>query len=322
MNDVLLSICIPTYNRSKILLQSIDSIVRQKVYQEGNIEIVVSDNASTDNTKELIESLDIMNLHYYRNDVDVTDKNFPLVLNRANGVYRKLSNDTLIYEDGSLQKMINIIKEKVDTKPVMFFLNGNVKMKTESCVDVSMDKFFSKVSYWSTWIGGFGVWAEDISLLSDDIFAGAETKLWQTYVLLKLASKKSACCIYNYKLCNVVPKSFNNFTYSIYQIFYINLPGLLLPYLEKQEISNKTYHQVKRDLITKFFPQYCVFFKMADSNNEMRDNTNLISLLRNESFNEKCFFIFNVVYYYGLLKYFVKKTFYRSSISNRERLVT
>ena len=51
MSDVkpLLSICIPTYNRSGYLEQCLESIVHQERFDE--IEVIISDNCSTDDTE-------------------------------------------------------------------------------------------------------------------------------------------------------------------------------------------------------------------------------------------------------------------------------
>lgn len=50
----LITVCIPTYNRAHTILYSINSILKQS-YQ--NIEILIIDNASTDNTREVVASL-------------------------------------------------------------------------------------------------------------------------------------------------------------------------------------------------------------------------------------------------------------------------
>jgi len=48
----LVSIIIPTYNRANYLEKAIESVLKQ-TYE--NIEIIVSDNASTDNTMEVMQ---------------------------------------------------------------------------------------------------------------------------------------------------------------------------------------------------------------------------------------------------------------------------
>ncbi|MDI6034448.1 glycosyltransferase [Flavobacterium sp. LB2P84] len=61
-NSLLFSIVIPTYNRSSDLVRCLNSLVSQ-TYK--NFEVVVCDNASTDNTKEIIERYNgLLNLNY------------------------------------------------------------------------------------------------------------------------------------------------------------------------------------------------------------------------------------------------------------------
>jgi abequosyltransferase len=48
----LLSICIPTYNRSQYLKQALETYVSNAAFDD-EVEIVISDNASTDNTEKM-----------------------------------------------------------------------------------------------------------------------------------------------------------------------------------------------------------------------------------------------------------------------------
>lgn len=51
----ILSICIPTYNRDIYLKRLVDSIISQKEFINTNdVEIIISDNASTDSTKDMV----------------------------------------------------------------------------------------------------------------------------------------------------------------------------------------------------------------------------------------------------------------------------
>ena len=53
MNNILVSVCIPVFNREKIIAHTIDSVINQSY---KNIEIIVSDNCSTDNTFNILKS--------------------------------------------------------------------------------------------------------------------------------------------------------------------------------------------------------------------------------------------------------------------------
>jgi glycosyltransferase involved in cell wall biosynthesis len=85
----ILSICIPTYNRSRELKDCISSIIASAHGYENNIEIIVSDDAGTDNTKEIVTILQ-KNCHflkYHKNIKNTRDGNFYILANMASGKY-------------------------------------------------------------------------------------------------------------------------------------------------------------------------------------------------------------------------------------------
>lgn len=53
-SDVLISVIIPTYNRAKILPHAIKSVMRQTW---SNIEIIIVDDGSTDNTPDVLSNI-------------------------------------------------------------------------------------------------------------------------------------------------------------------------------------------------------------------------------------------------------------------------
>lgn len=107
----ILTIAIPTYNRAKFLPSALDSIISQ--YQEG-VEILISDNGSTDNTLQIIESF-IKNYSYIRVCGSKTnrgiDENILNVISNARGEYVHLFSDDDLLTDGALKVIINEIKK-------------------------------------------------------------------------------------------------------------------------------------------------------------------------------------------------------------------
>ncbi|NDC48946.1 MAG: glycosyltransferase family 2 protein [Micrococcales bacterium] len=104
-----LSICIPTYNRAFYLKQLIYSIIPQCF---GGIEIVVSDNASTDETKAVIEEFQHShtNIRYVRSEINVgADRNLLNAVSNAHGKYCWLMGSDDIIEPGGLNSVLNII---------------------------------------------------------------------------------------------------------------------------------------------------------------------------------------------------------------------
>ena len=57
------SIIIPTYNRSSLILKTINSVLNQ-TYE--NFEIIIIDDGSTDNTKQVIDLIDDERVRYYK----------------------------------------------------------------------------------------------------------------------------------------------------------------------------------------------------------------------------------------------------------------
>ena len=62
MSHISLSICIPTYNFGKFIGETIESIIKQI---EDDVEIVILDGASTDNTAEIVRSYQRRNLRLF-----------------------------------------------------------------------------------------------------------------------------------------------------------------------------------------------------------------------------------------------------------------
>ena len=89
-----LTIAIPTYNRLEKLKICLKRLMEQKKIEQ--IEIIVSDNDSTDGTGEYMTELvkKAENIHYYRNTENVgPDKNFLNCFDKAVGEYVLLLGD-------------------------------------------------------------------------------------------------------------------------------------------------------------------------------------------------------------------------------------
>ncbi|MDR1123022.1 MAG: glycosyltransferase family 2 protein [Elusimicrobiota bacterium] len=102
----LLSVCIPTYNRARFLSALLDSIYAQKTPE---IEVVVSDNASTDNTREIVKKYpDII---YRRSGKNLGfDANVLRAVALAKGKYCWLVGDDDALAEGALEYLLQNIK--------------------------------------------------------------------------------------------------------------------------------------------------------------------------------------------------------------------
>lgn len=104
------SIIIPTYNRASDLQFSLYCILRQSFL---NFEIIISDNCSTDNTKEIIDKLKDRRIRYFKNKTNIgVVLNIKKTINHAKGKYIFLHSDDdfLLYEN-SLEEIYKKIKK-------------------------------------------------------------------------------------------------------------------------------------------------------------------------------------------------------------------
>jgi abequosyltransferase len=85
-----LSICIPTFNRAHYLNESLNSILASVKGYETSVEIVISDNASDDQTLQLVQEFQksFPWIKYYRNDTNIGgERNFYAAAERGRGIY-------------------------------------------------------------------------------------------------------------------------------------------------------------------------------------------------------------------------------------------
>jgi len=105
------SILIPTFNRAELLKKAIKSVLSQD-YE--NLEVIVSDNASTDNTYEIVsEFFDDNRFKYYKNEMDIGLVNNlkKLVLDYMTGEYFiLLGDDDYLIKDDYISKVVNIFE--------------------------------------------------------------------------------------------------------------------------------------------------------------------------------------------------------------------
>jgi glycosyltransferase involved in cell wall biosynthesis len=107
----LVSIGIPTYNRADgYLRECIESAVNQTY---SNIEIIISDNCSTDGTSNLVNGIADPRIRYFRHEKNIgANNNFNYCLEQAKGDYfLLLHDDDLIDPD-----FINVCMQAADFK--------------------------------------------------------------------------------------------------------------------------------------------------------------------------------------------------------------
>ena len=112
-NKILLTIAVPTYNRSAYLQRSLSSILGQTAKYDGRIEVIVFDNCSTDDTASVVHALiaDGNAISFTVNPSNVgPDGNFLHCFNAARGKYFLLFSDDDVLLDGAIDKLFPLLE--------------------------------------------------------------------------------------------------------------------------------------------------------------------------------------------------------------------
>ena len=297
--EILLSICIPTINRENYLHKTLESIVSQKVFLDTYlVEIVISDNASEDNTKILCEQYTkkyFGKISYNRNLENILDLNFNKVLSLGKGKFLKLNNDTLVHKDGSLDEMLKNIQQNITKKPILYYANGLIKNRNVILCN-GLNSFISLISFNTTWIGAFGIWREDY-LDFTDFNRASTSQLVQVDVLFRMIAKGKNILINNNILTqSIQPEKKGG--YNIFKIFVENYLNILESNYKAGLVNYSTVYNEKSKLMIHLIVPWYI---------------NLLSKKSNLGFvHEKSFsIIFNKYKYHpylliGIIYYFLR----------------
>lgn len=225
-----LSICIPTRNRAAALEESLSSLTRTATFlAHTDIEIVISDNASTDPTAEVVDRFVAAHgdrIRYFRNEVDVSaDRNFEIVMGRGRGAFLKLSNDYLAWTEEGLAHMYELVGACERLKPIVFFLNGARPTPEPVMVLNTADEFLATISHQITWIGSFGLWREHFEQLSD-FSRCASQQLVQVDVLCRMATLGRPFVVSNIQFARTMEVGRKG-GYSLAKVFGANYASIL-----------------------------------------------------------------------------------------------
>lgn len=155
----MISVCIPTFNGGNYIKEQIDSILSQLSFAD---EIIISDDQSTDNTIEIINSYNddrIKIFPHIKKQVgesqfkfDLTTRNMENAINQAVGDYIFMADQDDVWEVGRITTVLSLLKKYTLVVTDCKVVNDNLEVIHESYYylvnsKVGMIKNFSKNSY-------------------------------------------------------------------------------------------------------------------------------------------------------------------------------
>ncbi len=125
-SELLLTICIPTYNREKVLAVTLKDLTDK--IAKLPVEIVVCDNGSTDNTGSLVKSYLLTHkVSYYKQPSNRGfDFNLFTAIERARGKYCWLAGDALLIDPERLTSIVNYLGAN---SPMGYIMNISSRVK-------------------------------------------------------------------------------------------------------------------------------------------------------------------------------------------------
>jgi glycosyltransferase involved in cell wall biosynthesis len=301
-NKIRLSICIPTYNRKDFLRQTLDSICLQDIFQDTHyVEVVISDNNSSDGTKDLCGEYVVKygsKIRYFYNNESVrSDENFFIALSKGSGSLLKLNNDTLCHKPGSLIKILELIESSIQSRRTLFFLNGK-KYGNKVTYCKGVEDLVLTCSFWTTWIGGFSVWRDQLWEL-DDFSRYSSLRLVQVDALFRLVSSNGVV-VYNQRIfssASIEQKEESlkqywlvNSGYNLFVVFLENYSYILSEYINRNMISHRVVNLEKRKVLIKLI---CPWVAKSIHGDKSNFNTELHLEQVKKHFDDK-----KIIFYY------------------------
>lgn len=148
-----LSICIPSYNRSDTLEYLLNNIVSQlnQANLWNKVQICVSDNASTDDTSEMIERFkQKYPIIYSRHSENLgADRNFLNAVAIASGDYCWLFGSDDRFEEGAINKVVEFIEQNPTCAGISVNCQGydfTFSKKIRHSYPIQTDQYFDNVA--------------------------------------------------------------------------------------------------------------------------------------------------------------------------------
>ena len=133
----LVSIVIPVYNGSNYMREAIDSALAQTY---TNIEVIVVNDGSTDNTEEIAKSYGDKIRYFVKENGGVATA-LNLAIKEAKGEYISWLSHDDIYYPNKIQRQIEVLRELEDKNTILFsdfaIINQKTKIKSYFCLQIA-----------------------------------------------------------------------------------------------------------------------------------------------------------------------------------------
>lgn len=265
----LLTIAIPTWNRATFLALNLGQLAQEGRDFWGRVEVLVSDNASSDETPRVVTDAISSGLpvRYVRNAENIgSDCNIAQCFNLAAGQYVMILGDDDILVDGALALLLDLLRDGeygiVALRPYGYehdfrreYPGGRGAIQEFS--DIA--EFVVKLGVFSTLISATVISKRLLGGVDARDFCG--TNLVQTYLVYRAAmAARQNLWVDRYL---VACKRNNSGGYAFSQIFVDRL-GVILDKCQASGLPGRAVARLESQLLKSYYPFYIWRQRLAD----------------------------------------------------------
>ncbi len=272
ITNPLLSIAIPTYNRSDYLELNLSILCKQIRESTTEIELIISNNHSTDTTEQVIHKyIDSgIAIRYISNETNIgADKNIVQCFNLARGKYVLILGDDDVLCDGALNSLIPLLNDNFG----VIYLNSYTynknyiteapKIKDNKFIVYKNTKaFIRKVHVQLTFISAI-VTHKSLIVQELDTEQFLDTNLAQLSWVIPALVKAGRNAYFNRHL--VAQKADNTGGYSVCRVFGVNLQHIFNSFVARG-IEKSYFNIITHTLLINFLPSIIISLKKNQGN--------------------------------------------------------
>ena len=244
MEQKLLSICFPTYNRAECIGEQLKRLSSVEKSVLKDVEIIVSDNCSPDNTKDVILSYQSkLDFQYNRNEKNLgPDENYLYCFSHATGNYIWLVGDDDYLMPENLHVVIDILKNS--DIGFLFIKPGVVNLKPQYKEYTSKELYLKEIGFWITFLTSSIIRNDYVKDVDVTPYKGT----WQEYVPYFLTSivKGDINGELLYKVYEAPAAADTNGGYKIFEVFGTGFLKIVKDFYKEGKISQTAYKIEKK----------------------------------------------------------------------------